>query len=139
MMNKKLVTQKNIAEWVQQHALFQLLSDDAFSELISQASLVSLKQGDLLIEEEKGNDALYILHQGSVKVVMNGTEVATLQRGEIVGEISMSKFSPALANVVANESVEAISFPASAIDAACDSSEKFTAQLRDIGMQRVYQ
>jgi len=138
-MNKKSVIQKNIAEWVQQHALFQLLSDDAFDELINQALFVRFKQGELVIEEEKGNDALYILHQGSVRVVMNGTEVAILQRGEIVGEISMSKFSPALANVIANENVEAISFPTSAIDAACDSSEKFKVQLRDIGMQRVYQ
>ncbi|MDX8396771.1 MAG: cyclic nucleotide-binding domain-containing protein [Mariprofundaceae bacterium] len=138
-MSKQLATDTNITEWVQQHALFQLLSDDALSQLMSQASFVSLEQGDLLIEEEQGNDALYMLQQGSVRVVMNGTEVATLHRGEVVGEISMSKFSPPIANVIANESIEAISFPAMAIEVACNSSDKFFARLRDIGMQRVYQ
>jgi len=86
---------------VEAHPLFQRLPDDSRKNLVDHSSLVTLPPKELLIEENEFNHHLYLLIKGTVRVVMNGTEVSRLSAGDIVGEISASGLSTPIANVIA--------------------------------------
>jgi len=123
---------------MRRNALFAALPEQALSNLTSHACLKAFHSGQILIEENEDNDALFLLTKGKVSIIINGTEVATQQAGETVGEISMSKISPPVARVIAVNEVEAISLPARLIENCCTEYPEFALCLRATGLQKVY-
>jgi len=118
--------------------LFDTLPQTAFSELAALCNIESFESGTCLIEENGKNESLFLLTQGRVSITINNTEVGSQQAGETVGEISMAKISPPVANVVADGHVEAISIPTRVIDSFCANYPDFAVSLRTTGMQKVY-
>jgi len=123
---------------MRQNALFAGLPDQALTNLTSHACLKTFNSGQVLIEENEDNHALFLLTKGKVTIIINGTEVATQQAGETVGEISMSKISPPVARVIAANEVEVVSFPTNIIETCCAEYPEFALRLRATGLQKVY-
>jgi len=130
-------TEKSIKN-MKGNPLFDSLPEAAFSELADRCSIETFKSGQRLIKENGKNESLFLLTQGQVKIVINNTEVETQQAGETVGEISMSKVSPPVADVVATGDVEAIAIPTEVIDGFCISYPDFAESLRATAMKKVY-
>ena len=70
------------------------------------------QDGDLVIEEDARNDAIFAILDGEVKVVLgegdNAVEVARLGVGAIFGEMSFLSHTTASASVIAMGEVELI-------------------------------
>ncbi|MFO8058104.1 MAG: cyclic nucleotide-binding domain-containing protein [bacterium] len=90
---------------IQDTFLFQLLN---FDETLSLAGLFRKEKrakGETIIEEGELGRALYIIEQGKVKVIKGEAgfteELATLDRGELFGEMSLIEDELTSASVVA--------------------------------------
>jgi len=118
--------------------LFDSLPQTAFSELAALCDIESFESGERLIEENGENASLFLLTKGRVTITINNTEVGSQQAGETVGEISMAKISPPVADVTADGHVETISIPTRVIDTFCADYPDFAESLRATGMQKVY-
>ncbi len=123
----------------ERHPLFQLLPQDIRADLFAKGKQVSLHKGEALIRENEFNESLYLLTKGSAKVVINGTEVASLVAGDIAGEISSAGLSPPIADVIAESELGAIALPIGLVNDISMDHPEFAAKMRDIGMRRVYE
>lgn len=77
---------------LEQSKLFRHISIDAVEEVLADCPVYALAPGDVLIEPEQENHAVYIVLEGSLSVKLAGREtfeVTHLGPGECVGEISM--------------------------------------------------
>jgi CRP/FNR family cyclic AMP-dependent transcriptional regulator len=86
--------------------IFGMLDDRDIEWIATAGSARYLDAGNLLIEEKKIIDSIYILLDGELAVLIRGmgnVEVATLYSGEIVGEISFVDGRPPLASVMARQ------------------------------------
>lgn len=72
--------------------LFRHISLDAIEEILAECPVYALAAGDILIEPEQDNHAVYLVLEGDLSVELAGREtfeVTHLGPGECVGEISM--------------------------------------------------
>jgi len=120
------------------NSLFDCLPETALLELVNHCRIETFASGQHLIEENGKNDSLFLITRGQVKIIINSTHVGTQQAGETVGEISMLKISPPVADVIADGDVKALSFPTEIIDAYCAHHPDFATRLRATGMHKVY-
>lgn len=85
--------------------LFEILSEDDRKELIKKFIIEEAKPGDLVIEEGKEGQALYLIRNGEIDIVKDtdGKRVtlATLTDGDFFGEISLLNNSPTTASCIA--------------------------------------
>ena len=70
-------------------------------KLLSVATWVDCKEGDSLIENKSDPDGLILIDKGTASVVVNKKLVASLGRGDFVGEMSYLTNEPAVADVTA--------------------------------------
>nr|WP_315490737.1 Crp/Fnr family transcriptional regulator [uncultured Rhodoferax sp.] len=94
-------------------SLFSKLTPDQAEALASTVSKKRFKRGEILVEQGKKSDALYIVLTGRTRVLMTdnkGREVilATLAAGDYVGEMSLIDDEPHSATVVADQQVDVL-------------------------------
>lgn len=94
-------------------SLFSKLTPDQAEALASTVSKKRFKRGEILVEQGKKSDALYIVLTGRTRVLMTdnkGREVilATLTSGDYVGEMSLIDDAPHSATVVADQQVDVL-------------------------------
>jgi CRP-like cAMP-binding protein len=94
-------------------SLFSKLTPDQAEALASTVSKKRFKRGEVLVEQGKKSDALYIVLTGRTRVLMTdskGREVilATLASGDYVGEMSLIDDAPHSATVVADQQVDVL-------------------------------
>jgi len=128
----------NIITKMKGNPLFAPLPAEGLTLMSEQSTIKTFSSGEKLIEENGDNKFLFLLISGRVKVISNGTEVDRQQAGDTAGEVSMSKISPPVADVIADGDVEAILFPSETVDAACSQHPAFAKQLRETAMKKVY-
>jgi len=120
------------------HRLFEGLSDTAMSKLKKMASIVDYKSGDYLIHENKANDLLFLLLDGSVHIESNaGERIAVLREGSVLGEISSTGISLPIANAIAGSEVQVMKFPMHIIRDIAEQEPVFSKALYELGMERV--
>jgi len=86
--------------------LFRHISIDSIEDVLVECPVYKLAGGDVLIEPEQDNHAVYVVLDGSLSVQLIGRdafEVSALGPGECVGEISMVDGQRPSARVKANE------------------------------------
>lgn len=127
-----------ITTWMKSNILFESLPAAALEELIQHAHLQQFPQGHLLISENRENQTLFMLISGQVNVISNGTPTATAAAGDTIGEISTSRISPPVADVIANTGIEVIAFPIEVIDQISEKHPDFGQRLRQTGISKVY-
>ena len=100
------------AELVQETFLFRELGFDETAKLAGAFQNRSYKAGEHLIEEGAIGDALYIIRSGEVSILKsdgkNERLIATLGKGELVGEMSLMETTLTSASVVAKSMVECL-------------------------------
>ena len=94
-------------------SLFSTLSPEQAEGLAGAVSKKSFKRGEVLVEQGRKCNALYIILVGRTRVLMtdnNGREVilATLSSGDYVGEMSLIDNEPHSATVVADQEVDVL-------------------------------
>lgn len=94
--------------------LFRSLKPEQRRELIEQAALEVHEPGSFVIQEGDDGNHLFVIKSGSVEVYTSlkdeRIDLATLDPGEIFGEISILTGSPTTANVVALTRTELVKF-----------------------------
>ena len=89
--------------------LFSALSDHELLWVLRTARAESFPPGTIIIREgERGGD-FYLLTEGSVKVTVDGTEVATLGAGSYFGEIALIDGGLRTATITAATAVSSLS------------------------------
>ena len=88
------------------HGLIYLTTND-WALVIDKASRVQFKEGAILIQKGKRANGVYLLLNGSARVVIPSRASRTLGPGEICGEMSFLEDSAASASVIAEGNVEA--------------------------------
>ena len=93
--------------------LFSTLTLEQAEALAASVSKKRFKRGEILVEQGKKTDALYIVLTGRIRVLMTdrkGREVilATLTAGDYVGEMSLIDDAPHSATVAADQQVDVL-------------------------------
>lgn len=93
--------------------LFSMLLPEQAEALAAAVSKKRFKRGEILVEQGKKTDALYIVLTGRIRVLMSdskGREVilATLSSGDYVGEMSLIDDAPHSASVVVDQQVDVL-------------------------------
>jgi signal-transduction protein with cAMP-binding, CBS, and nucleotidyltransferase domain len=136
MSEKNKLNEKHLQD-MQEHALFTKLTDQILQRLHKHGHTESFTKGDALITQGEFNYSLFLIVSGVVSVVTDGEKVTTLQQGDIVGEISTSGLSSPVADVIAEEYVQALAFPIGEVNEIAFENEAFADALRHIGMHRI--
>lgn len=91
--------------------VFPYLSDEEERALLEKGGVSRFSPGAPIVREGDHHNALYVLREGHVRVEKNSAgfplELARLGPGEIFGEMSFIDGSPASADIIANDPVEA--------------------------------
>jgi CRP-like cAMP-binding protein len=98
-------------EFIRQVPLFKELSTEDMATLCESTRTITLKKGDVLFRKDDEGTALYIIQQGSIKIVLpsvNGDEIipAIFTKGDFFGEMSLLDGMPRSADAVAMEPCE---------------------------------
>lgn len=91
------------ALWLHRVTLFADLGPQTLLPLARLSSYQSLAAGEYLFEQGSFGDALFIVVQGRLKVERDGRLLATLDPGEVVGELAVLDWQPRSATVVADQ------------------------------------
>ena len=107
------MTESEITKLISQSALFSHLSHAGIYRLAELAQKKIFHKGDILIEEGKSGMGFFIITKGKVEVIkgMNTTspiQIAILESGEIIGEMSVIDELPHSATVRALEETECL-------------------------------
>ena len=86
--------------------------------------------GDLLIEQGSMPYELLLIESGTVDVIRDGEQLATLGAGDVVGEISLLTHKRRMASVQARTAVVALTLPAEAFVEIAAEMPEFADELR---------
>jgi CRP-like cAMP-binding protein len=76
-------------EYLQQIPLFSSLSERRLRKLARGASEDAYASGDVIVREGGRTDTLFVILEGSAKVVRKGRTIASMGHGDFFGEIAM--------------------------------------------------
>lgn len=106
--------------------LFAGLDRDALRGIARTLRVRRFRRGEVLFHEGDPGDALFIVASGAVKVVVPSEEggeaiLATLRRGEFLGELALLDGAPRSASAIALEATEALALPRDQFRALADT------------------
>jgi len=107
------------------------LSDEDVDWLIRNGTKTTYPAGSVLIEEGKPIEVLFILLDGQLSVslaALGGKEVAVLQSGEILGELSFLDSRPPSASVTAMADAAVLSIPRASLLEKLEADLGFAAR-----------
>jgi uncharacterized Zn-binding protein involved in type VI secretion len=97
--------------------LFKNFAPFEFMKLMRIGSWRVAQEGDVLATEQQPLDAMMLIYNGSLAVETNGKEVARLQDGNFIGEVSFITGGTASATVRALTPTRYIAWPKTAVSA----------------------
>lgn len=80
---------KAVVAQLRQYPTFAQCSDDDLHALVSAGAAFSLPAGWALVQEGIPSDACYIITEGSARVFHERHEIATMNAGDVVGEMTL--------------------------------------------------
>jgi CRP/FNR family cyclic AMP-dependent transcriptional regulator len=112
--------------------LLGLLSDSDIDWMCTQGTVRYIPAGTVLISERKAINALYIVLEGQLRVMvggLNGKHVANLLAGEIVGEISLVDDHLPSASVIAVQASQVLALDHEKIRGKLARDQGFASRL----------
>ncbi len=115
-------------EDIKKIGLFKNLTDEEASRVGDLCKETDYQPGDIIIEEDRPGEALYLLRTGSARVVkVEGDEeheIAEIEAGEHVGEMSLIDGMTTSARVVTKEACKCIALYKEDLDLLLNSDDK---------------
>ncbi len=109
------------------------VSRDMLADVVATAEVANFKKGDILIEQGKEDDCVYLIRSGSVVVSRSDgakeTVLSYVPAGNYVGEMAMLKRQPRSATVKAAVALEAIRMKSDALRALMEHNPEIRTQL----------
>ena len=97
--------------------LFSSLSAPEFLAVLNGAMEArAFSAGEAIVTEGEPGVAMYAIAQGTVAVLRQAQQVATMQEGDFFGEMALLSGAPRLATVTAQSDVVALAFPRDEMD-----------------------
>jgi CRP/FNR family transcriptional regulator, cyclic AMP receptor protein len=111
-MEKSMLADK-VKNALTETALNQFLGPDELDKLLAYVPIVPFSHGDVILQQRQYSSGIYIIIEGIVSVTAKTLEfekanIATLSKGDFIGEISMLLGEPATASIVANGDVRCL-------------------------------
>jgi CRP/FNR family transcriptional regulator, cyclic AMP receptor protein len=120
-------------ELLRQLPTFQGAGRRELRSLAAAADVATVEAGRVLCRADRRALESYVIVDGMVDVVIDGATVATLRRGQIVGELGIIDGEPRSADVVAATDATVLAISAAATRALIETSHTFrTALLRQL-------
>ena len=88
--------------------IFSHLSPDEAKRLAAFATETSAAEGQMLMKEGDYSVELIAIEEGSADVIQNGQKIATLGKGDLIGEMGLLERKPRNADVIANSPMRLI-------------------------------
>ena len=88
--------------------------------------------GDVVIRQGEAGEEFFLISDGTVEVMREGHEVATLGAGDFFGEGALITGEPRNATVVANDNLETYVLGEADFRAAIEASRSFRDQLYSV-------
>jgi CRP-like cAMP-binding protein len=106
--------------------LFAGLDPEALEAIARSLRIRHFRRGEVLFHEGDPGDALFIVASGAVKVVVPSEEgeeaiLATLKRGDFLGELALLDGAPRSASAIALEATDALTLPREQFRALADA------------------
>lgn len=108
--------------WLSQVHFFQCFSGDELTEIAALGQKVVADPGALLTDQGRYGDVSYVIVEGTANVSMNGTYVASVGPGSVVGEMALVEHRPRAASVTAETEMTLVSFGIEEFRALLDRS-----------------
>jgi small-conductance mechanosensitive channel len=120
--------------------LFAPLTDEETQKLAESCEAKIFSPNEPIVRKGQAGNSMFIVHRGSVKiqVLENGfaKTVATLQEGEVFGEMGLFTGEPRAANVVAAEETEVLEIKHTAVKPLLETNPNLVEQLSHIIAER---
>ena len=81
--------------------IFSHLSDEEAKRLAAFATETSIADGQILMKQGDYSTELIAIEEGTADVIQNGTRVASLKKGDLIGEMGLLERRPRNADVIA--------------------------------------
>jgi len=109
--------------------LFEDFSDDEVKTVVENSSLIECRTGDYVLKRRSVARNMYVVLQGSLEVRDKDTYIATLMRGDVLGEIAFLLSTPRTADVVAmNDQTRLLSLSERTIRSLIESRPEIAAK-----------
>jgi CRP-like cAMP-binding protein len=107
---------------------FGILDDEDMEWMLSSGIRREAEKGEVLIQQGKFIDSLFLLVDGLFKVTAGNIEVAQLKSGEIMGELSFVDSRPTSASVIAVEKSLVLALPRTLVSKRLSENTGFAAR-----------
>jgi CRP/FNR family transcriptional regulator, cyclic AMP receptor protein len=109
--------------------LFRGCPHGELERVASLADETSFPAGATLMRQGRLGHEAFVLLEGEATVAIDGTPVATLQPGDIVGEMALLEREPRVATVTATDDVRALVLTPNGFNAVLDASPTVTRRV----------
>jgi small-conductance mechanosensitive channel len=125
--------QEELVTYLRSLPYFLTLNDNQIEKLAQRARFKAYGKGELIVQEGKKDEGLYILCKGRGEAYLkdeqgNRQSVNQLELNEAFGEMAIFPGEVSPVTVVANQEVEVVVIPAKEIIEAIESNEKFASE-----------
>ncbi len=132
-----------IERLIKTNRLFKQLPREERQRLAALFSFLEIPKGSTIIEQGRDADAMYILLSGSADVVRKtdttNTKLATLQAGDVFGEVSVLTSRSAGANVIATQKCFALALPAESCKKLLAEDARVRLYVQELAQERELQ
>jgi len=88
--------------------LFEPLSDEEAKRLAAFATETSIAEGQMLMKEGDYSTELIAIEEGTADVVQGGNKIASVGKGDLIGEMGLLERGPRNADVIATSSMRVV-------------------------------
>lgn len=125
-----------ICEYLRNSSVFRHMSPHEISNVAGKVSKRRCDAGTVIVKQGEMGDEFLLIAEGTARVEMNGSAVATLGTGEFFGEASLISGAPRNATVSATTPMLLYVLGKADFRSALDSNESFKAQVFKVIFQR---
>jgi CRP-like cAMP-binding protein len=97
-----------VADHLRHVPLFEGMTDSAIAAVAAIAVETAYSDGQTIVTEGEAGDAFYVVTAGRVRITREGAEIASLDAGSFLGEVSLLDGRPRTATATAVGPVETL-------------------------------
>ena len=96
------VHERDARQFLASVPILQSLSEDELTTTVEALGIQYFVEGDKVIEQGEVGDVMYLIHQGSAEVIVDGEHVHQCVKGHFFGELALLSDAPRAATVTAS-------------------------------------